>query len=240
MGPALRAWLSRKGHALRWRAQEAVRIPAARGVSRLDAQLGRVAARTALVFDEPPTAVDVVERYASGWVLFGLQGGRYEWRSFDQRAVITPETATVPKRTRRELRKLAFDVRAVEDPGAIIDACRTNRSGWLTVETAAIYRKVDELGFLSAFGAYRDDELVGGMWGLALGSTFGGMSTFHTVDYAGAALLATFSDAVRDGELSMFDCGAINDHFRRYGAHEIPTAEFRQIVWRGLASVQHP
>lgn len=183
-----------------------------------------------------PRPPEVVAGYTRGWVLFGRPAGsqraRFEWRWFPQRAVITEETAKVPKRLRSIQRRRELEVRFDQDFEAIMQRCREGRSGWLTPEAVDLYREVHQLGFTTTVATYRDDELVGGLWGIRVGRTLGIMSMFHTVDHAGALALAAVAESVgSDGRWSLVDCGQLNENFRRYGAHEVPTERFSELVW---------
>ncbi len=226
--------------------EQIARVAQVRGKTRLlsAAALGaaagsieRAALGTGVATDRRPSGSDVLAGYARGWVLFGLRGARrFEWRSYPNRAVITADTAKVPKRVGQVRRKLGLEVRFGEDHDAIIERCQEGRDGWLTAEVADVYRELRGLGCLGAVGTYQDGRLVGGLWGPAVGGTFGIMSMFHTVDHAGAIALAGLSDAAREGEWSTVDCGELNENFRRYGAREIPTQEFCERIWRGISA----
>ncbi len=216
-------------------ARQGVRIVAARVLGSASHSVDRVAFRAGLAFDAKPTASEVIANYSRGWLLFGLRRvSRFEWRRLDNRAVITADTAKVPKRLRSIRRKLDLEIRFGQDHSAIIEGCQEGRQGWITQDVADVYREVHELGFLSTVGAYKDGELVGGFWGPAVGGTFGIMSMFHRVDHAGALALAAMTEAVSRGEWSMLDCGLLNENFRRYGAYEISTPDFCDRVWRGM------
>lgn len=186
-----------------------------------------------------PTAPEVVANYARGLVLQGRSGSRwapFEWRSFPARAVITPETAKVPKRLRVIRRRGELEARFDEDFEAIIHYCQEGRAGsWITPGLIDVYREVHRLGFAVTVGTYRDGRLVGGFWGIGIGRVFGIMSMFHREDHAGALALAALVDVVSgDGRWSVIDCGIMNPNFARYGAREIPEQQFCELVWSGL------
>jgi leucyl/phenylalanyl-tRNA---protein transferase len=217
------------------RGTEGAKIISARALGTVSLAVDRVALDTGIVVNARPTAAEILANYGKGQLLFGMRNvGTYRWQTFEQRAVITPESARVPKRFQSQRRKLDLEVRFGEDHDAIIDGCRDGRDGWLTDPVADVYREIIDLGCLSTVGTYQDGALVGGLWGIAVGGTFGIMSMFHTVDQAGAMALAALSDAVAADEWTMVDCGWLNENFRRYGAHEIPTAEFCERFWRGI------
>jgi leucyl/phenylalanyl-tRNA---protein transferase len=203
-------------------------------VGSLSTLTSAVGARVGVASAQPAPS-EVVANYARGWVLFGIPDNRIaslEWRSFPRRAVITAETARVPKRLRTIQRRRELELRFDQDFESIMRSCQDGRTGWLTPEAMEAYRRVHALGFISTVGAYRDGRLVGGLWGVALGRTFGMMSMFHTEDNAGSLTLAASVEEVRDrGRWSMLDCGQLKQHSVRYGAFEIPIEQFRELVW---------
>ena len=161
-----------------------------------------------------PTAPQVVANYTRGLTLFGRARARraiFEWRSFPTRGVITAETAKVPKSIRMFRRRTELTVKLDEDFEDIIHSCQRDPKNWIWLTPALIdvYREVHRLGFVSTAGAYRDGQLVGGLWGISVGRVFGGMSMFYREENAGSLALAAIVDIVSaDGRWSIIDCGA--------------------------------
>lgn len=216
------------------RAMAAVLTPFAIALHRL-----RLNSKLGIAYPWPaPTAAEVLANYTRGLVLFGRPGARwapFEWRSFPMRAIITRETANVPKTLRRIQRRGGFEVRFGNDFEAIVNLCREGRDGWLTTGLVDIYRKIDELGYVVTVGTYREGRLVGGFWGIGIGRIFSIMSMFHRENHAGALAFAALVDIVSgDGDWSVIDCGVMGPNFARYGAREIPERQFCEIVWRSL------
>jgi leucyl/phenylalanyl-tRNA---protein transferase len=187
------------------------------------------------MYTETPPASEVVANYARGWLLFGtsfqnIHGLR--WHRFPQRSVITQESVRVPKRLRDLQRRLKLEVRLDEDFETMVKHCREDRLGWLSDKVVNAYRTVNDLGLISTVGTYRDGRLVGGMWGMTVGRTFGIQSMFHLEDDAGSLALAAVAEMVLAGDRwSMVDSVLFNDHFKRFGAQEIPTEKFCELVW---------
>jgi Leu/Phe-tRNA-protein transferase len=141
----------------------AVAIGSARGL------VERGGGRVGVYVRQSPSAAEIAANYTRGWVLFGvrLRGlGGLEWRRFPKRAVITRETAHVPKRLRSIQRRQDLVVHYDRDFEAIVEHCREGRAGWLTDEAVGAYRSLYELGFVATVSTYRDGRLVGGMWGI--------------------------------------------------------------------------
>jgi leucyl/phenylalanyl-tRNA---protein transferase len=223
---------------LRWKLWGGLRLVLAVAIGSARGLVERGGGRVGVYVRESPSAAEIAANYTRGWVLFGVRApglAGLEWRRFPNRAVITSETAHVPKRLRSIQRSQDLVVRYDEDFEAIVEHCREGRSGWLTDEAVDAYRSLHELGFVATVGAYRDGRLVGGMWGITVGRVFGIMSMFHLENHAGALALAAVVDCVRDGERwSVVDCGQLNENFKRYGAQEIPSDQFCELVWRSL------
>jgi len=132
-------------------------------------------------------------------------------------------------------RRLKLEVRFDEDFEAIVEHCREGRSGWLSDELVGAYRRVRDLGLVSTVGTYRDGHLVGGLWGITVGRTLGIQSAFHRENHAGSLALVAVAEKVREGQRwSMVDVVLPSDHYERYGAREIPTEEFCELVWRSM------
>ena len=131
-------------------------------VGSLSTLTSAVGARVGVASGQPAPS-EVVANYARGWVLFGIPDNRIaslEWRSFPRRAVITPETARVPKRLRTIQRRGELELRFDQDFEKIMRACQDGRTGWLTPDAMDAYRRVHALGFISTVGAYRDGKKV--------------------------------------------------------------------------------
>ena len=187
-----------------------------------------------------PTPPEVVANYARGLLLAGRAEScdtAFAWFTRPVRAVITRETAKVPKRLRTVQRHGELEVRYDQDFEAIIHHCVDGRTGWLTPALIDVYREVHALGFIATVGAYRDGQLVGGVWGIEIGRTFGVLSMFHLENNAGALTLAAIADIVSsDGRWAVVDFVDLNPNFERYGASAIPVSQFSDLVWRNLKS----
>lgn len=186
-----------------------------------------------------PTAPEVAANYARGLVLFGRSRSRrvpFEWRSFPTRAVITRETAKIPRRLRPIRRRTELEVRFDQDFELIIRCCREGRRNtWITPALIDVYRGLHSLGFVATVGTYLDSQLVAGIWGIGIGRVFGIMSMFHLQEHAGSLAMAALVDVVSsDGRWSVIDCGPMTPNFERYGAREIPEQQFCELIWSSL------
>lgn len=208
--------------------------------------LGKVVLR---LFSSPETAMclaanamdvlptQVISHYYQGMVLIGdsFQGG-VTWKTFSERAIITPETAHIPKRLKGVMRKKTFEIRYNTNFPAVIQACKRDKT-WINQPLVDLYQSLFDMGCVETIEIYKDGQLVGGLWGTVVAKTFGIMSMFHEVNHAGAVALATLVNQLKDEQYEMVDCGVINNNFARYGAAVMPREEFLEKLV--LASLEN-
>jgi leucyl/phenylalanyl-tRNA--protein transferase len=104
---------------------------------------------------------------------------------------------------------------------------------WLLDEMQQAYKELHELGFAHSVEAWEDDELVGGLYGVALNRFFFGESMFHHRSNASKVILAQLARHLdREGFL-LLDCQVPNQHLRSMGARDIPREDFLDLLDRG-------
>jgi len=172
------------------------------------------------------------------------------WWSPDPRMVLFPSEFRISRSLGKTLRTGRYTVRLDSDFPAVIDACaHTWRPGqpgtWITPEMRLAYRHLFELGWAHSVetwvsGEDGGEELVGGLYGLAIGRMFYGESMFsHRSDASkiAAAHLARFLDGRNFG---MIDCQMRTDHLASLGAREIPRDRFVERLTELTAGADAP
>jgi leucyl/phenylalanyl-tRNA--protein transferase len=186
----------------------------------------------------PPTSADIIGQYLCGYVLFGTDDG-CRWKFYEQRYVITAETARLPRAIRRDVRKAGYDVKSDTDFADIIRACADREDTWLTPTVIELYEELHANGDASCIGCYRDGELVGGLWGLDVGRVFAEMSMFHTADSGGTTALAAAVEQIGpDGRWDMIDVGVTSPLLDRFGTTEVPLSTLQRQLVSALGTTQ--
>lgn len=177
----------------------------------------------------------VVSNYIHGFVLFGRDSeSSLYWKSYPQRGIITVENSRIPKNITKALNKNSFEIKYNHDFLEIIENCRRDKWTWINEPLLDIYGELKTMDYTLSLGAYKNGELVGGIWGLKAGGTFGIMSMFHTDSSAGNILFGSLIKNLQEGSIKMIDCGVINNHFKRFGAAEIDKENFVEFTVRYL------
>jgi leucyl/phenylalanyl-tRNA--protein transferase len=153
------------------------------------------------------------------------------WWCPDPRFVLYPHELRVSRSLEQRIRSGRFEVRLDTDFASIIRACAaTPRKGefgtWITDELEAGFVRLHELGFAHCAGSWRDGELAGGLYGVALGGAFFGESMFHREPDASKVAFATLVRQLAAWDFRLIDCQMETDHLRSFGARGIPRARF--------------
>lgn len=161
------------------------------------------------------------------------------WWSPDPRCVLRPEEFHLSRRLRRDLSRsratVSFDAAFHE----VIEACAEDRPGqdgtWITPEMQQAYKSLYRDGWAHSVEVWRADELVGGLYGIAIGKVFFGESMFsHDTNASKIALLCVCHELIlRDFEI--LDCQVASPHLMTLGATLMSRAEFAALLAHACA-----
>lgn len=161
------------------------------------------------------------------------------WWSPDPRLVLYPEQFKIQKSFRRVLRNGGFSVKFDHAFEEVIRLCGTVPRGdqkgtWLTREMQEAYATLHEMGFAHSVEVYSQEELVGGLYGIAMGKAFFGESMFSLKDNASKVAFKALSDVLGLRGYDFIDCQVINEHLVRLGATAISRDSFLDALDESL------
>lgn len=166
------------------------------------------------------------------------------WWSPDPRLVLFPDKLIISRSLHKTLRKNIFSVTFDRAFNEVIAACagpRKDAAGtWITTEINAAYTQLHEAGFAHSVEAWRNDELVGGLYGVALGQVFFGESMFHTRTDASKVAFATLVKQLNVWGYQMIDCQVHTSHLESFGAQEVNRDHFKKLLDQYCAAAVHP
>lgn len=161
------------------------------------------------------------------------------WWAPSPRLVLVPAEFKLAKRLARELRQGHFRVTFDQAFPAVIAACATVRtsqgqSTWIHPEMIAAYGQLHEQGYAHSVECWQGEELVGGLYGIGLGTIFFGESMFSRVANSSKAALALLADRLASWGFEWIDCQVSSAHLLSLGAKEIPGQEFYRRLAQGV------
>ncbi len=172
----------------------------------------------------------LLEAYRNGIFPWFAQDQPILWWSPDPRMVLFPAELMVSRSLARTMRNTAFEVRADTAFEEVLEGCRQPRRGesgtWITEEMAQAYGALHRAGFAHSVETWLDGELVGGLYGVALGRAFFGESMFTRVSDASKVALVALARQLDHWGFGVIDCQMNTAHLASFGAREIPRAEF--------------
>jgi leucyl/phenylalanyl-tRNA---protein transferase len=178
--------------------------------------------------------------YSQGIFPMGHDDGEIYWYDPDPRAILPLDTFHVPRSLAQRIRRGGFTVRLNTAFRAVMLACAAPAPGrehtWITPEILDTYCSLHEYGYAHCVETWMDGQLVGGLYGVALGGLFAGESMFSRVTDASKLALVHLVERLRAGGFMLHDTQFITPHLRRFGAVEISRRAYHQRLQRALSA----
>jgi leucyl/phenylalanyl-tRNA--protein transferase len=185
----------------------------------------------------PETLIDAYHHGIFPWPT----GDVLAWWSPDPRAVLEFDRLHISQRLRRTLRSKRFELTSDRDFAGVIHGCATAqhraRGTWITPALRSAYERMHHLGYAHSIEAWRDDQLVGGVYGIGMGAMFAAESMFYTQRDASKVALVHLVRHLQSRGYLLLDIQQLTPHTARLGASEIPRPEFLQ---RLSAAISRP
>ncbi len=154
------------------------------------------------------------------------------------RCVLPLERFHVPRRLARTLRQDRFGFTVDRDFAAVIDACAApgedREDTWINPDIRALYLDLHRRGLAHSVETRLGDELVGGLYGVALGGAFFGESMFSRERDASKAALVHLVARLRFGGFTLLDAQFTTPHLEQFGAETLSRRIFHALLGAAL------
>ena len=162
------------------------------------------------------------------------------WVDPEMRGILPLDAFHVPRRLARLIRHDPFRVAVDSAFGAVMTLCAegagSRASTWINAKIIELYTRLHKMGFAHSVECWEGDELVGGLYGVALGAVFFGESMFHRRRDASKVALVHLVARLRFGGYRLLDTQFVTDHLRQFGAVEIPRTRYQGLLGDAVAS----
>lgn len=181
----------------------------------------------------------LVLAYTMGIFPWYSEGQPILWHAPNPRFVLFPGEIHLSRSLRKSIRKAPYTLKMDTRFADVIEACgqaprKGQRGTWITSEIRSSYVELHRQGLAHSVEAYEGDALVGGLYGVALGTIYFGESMFARAPDASKIAFATLVAQLIRWRFSLIDSQVYTDHLDRFGARDIPRDNYMALLRKGL------
>ena len=162
------------------------------------------------------------------------------WIEPERRGIMPLDAFRVPTRLARTVRTTPLRVVCNRDFEAVIDGCAEPRPGrsrtWINTRIRSLYGALFARGHCHTVEVYDGRDLVGGLYGVSLGSAFFGESMFHRARDASKIALVHLVARLRAGRFRLLDAQFVTEHLKSFGAIEVSRRQYHRLLEQALIS----
>ncbi len=172
----------------------------------------------------------LIAAYTRGIFPWYEEGQPVLWWSPDPRAVLFPDELKISRSLRRTLKRESFVVSTDTAFEEVVAACAEPRARtvetWITREMSSAYQQLHECGFAHSVEVRKDDHLIGGLYGVAIGLVFFGESMFSRTTDASKVALVALVRKLKQLKYALIDCQVVSAHLQSLGCRTLARDTF--------------
>ena len=172
----------------------------------------------------------LLQGYRLGVFPMAMDSGEIEWFSPDPRAILPLNQFHVPHTLQRTIRRKSFEIRIDTSFTKVIQECARRAETWINREIIESYTRLHQLGYAHSVEAWQNNELAGGLYGVAIGGAFFGESMFHQVRDASKFALWALVERLRQRRFALLDIQWLTPHLEKFGAIEITRHQYLHFL----------
>ena len=204
---------------------------------------------TQLALEEPNGLLAAGGELTPSWLLRAYSLGIFPWYSEDDpilwwspspRCILTPSQAHISKSMRRLLKQNKYHCTADQAFNRVIDYCADTREEgtWILPEMKDAYKDLHQQGHAHSIEVWHQNTLIGGMYGIQIGSLFFGESMFSLMPNASKTAFIVLAKALDECSFQLLDCQVGSEHLYTLGAKDISRETFSQALSYGSVTPQ--
>ena len=164
------------------------------------------------------------------------------WWSPDPRAVLLPHAIITSRNLRKRARQNNYQIKSNTAFDDVIRKCATSHGEetWISEEMIEAYQELHRLGFAHSVEIWIENELAGGLYGVAVGGVFSGESMFYEQADASKLAFLALHDTLFAAGFTLIDCQIPNPHLSSLGVQEISRAQYLQLLNTNIEVIDWP
>jgi len=188
----------------------------------------------------PLTADQILRAYALGVFPMARQHDdpKLYWVDPEKRGILPLKDFHLPRSLKKVFRRDLFDLRIDTAFEEVLTLCAESTARrpetWINAEIVRLFTDLHHAGLAHSVESWRDGKLVGGLYGLSLGSAFFGESMFSRATDASKVALAYLVALMKKGGYTLLDTQFVTEHLAQFGAIEIPRRDYLRMLAQAL------
>jgi leucyl/phenylalanyl-tRNA--protein transferase len=188
----------------------------------------------------PLTADQILRAYALGVFPMARQHDdpKLYWVDPEKRGILPLDDYHLPRSLKKVLKRECFQLRVDTAFDQVLSLCAESTERrpetWINAEIIRLFTDLHHAGLAHSIESWQDGKLVGGLYGLGLGSAFFGESMFSRATDASKAALAYLVALMKKGGYTLLDTQFVTDHLAQFGAIEVPRRDYLRMLAQAL------
>lgn len=158
----------------------------------------------------------------------------YHFYRPEMRGQLSINNLHIPSKLLRTVKKFPYDVTINKNFEGVIDGCAKSKKGrtstWINQPIKQAFLNLHQESYAHSVECWKNDQLVGGLYGLAMGAVFCGESMFSTATDASKIALIHLCARLKAGGFAVLDTQYTNPHLEQFGIYEIPQEEYEALI----------
>jgi len=160
--------------------------------------------------------------------------GDINWYMPEIRTIIPLDQFHIPRSLRKFYLSSGFEYRFDYDFPAVVKGCASRENTWISKKLIEAYMNLWRLGYVHTVEVYKENQLVGGLYGVAYKGAFFGESMFSVVSQASKCALVKLVEKLNREKFSLLDVQFQTEHLKMFGAVEISFEEYNLLLERAF------
>jgi leucyl/phenylalanyl-tRNA---protein transferase len=161
--------------------------------------------------------------------------GEIQWHSPDPRAIFDLEEFHIPRSLSLTIKKKHFEIEIDREFETVMRRCGEREETWISEGLLQSYVELHRLGLAHSVECWREEKLVGGLYGVSIAGAFFGESMFSIERNASKVALVHLVDRLKERKYELLDTQFLTPHLARFGAKEIRRTEYLMRLEKALS-----
>ena len=174
---------------------------------------------------------NMLRLYSSGaFPMADAETGNINWYLPEVRTIIPLNNYNIPRTTKKIMDEQYFEIKFDSDFEGVLEGCADRESTWISEELKTAYRRLKKRGYIHTVETWKDEKLVGGLYGATFRGAFFGESMFSKVSQASKAALVALLKHLKEKDFVLLDVQYLTEHLKMFGAIEISFEEYTKLL----------